>query len=172
MTHADASPAVTLTRSSSLLTAQPLQRVLQTSNAWSPSLLRVVLGAVIFPHGAQKALGWFGGPGLEGTLNFFSSGLSVPPLLTLLVVAAEFLGSLALIVGLFTRAAAAAVVAVMLGAVALVHWPHGFFMNWFGAQAGEGFEFHLLALGLAVALVVDGGGRYSLDRALSRLPNR
>lgn len=139
-------------------------RIVKTEDDRAALMLRLTLGVVMFPHGAQKALGWFGGGGIPGTLEFFSSAFGVPAVLALLVIAAEFLGSIGLIVGLFTRIAAAGIVAVMAGAVAMVHWQVGFFMNWSGAQQGEGFEFHLLAIGIGLALIVLGGGTASLDR--------
>lgn len=141
-----------------------LDRIVKTADDSAALILRLTLGIVMFPHGAQKALGWFGGGGISGTLEYFSSAFGVPAVLALLVIAAEFLGSIGLIVGLLTRVAAAGIVAVMAGAVAMVHWQVGFFMNWSGAQQGEGFEFHLLAIGIGLALVVLGGGTASLDR--------
>lgn len=143
-------------------------RVTSTDSRPAPVVLRVALAAVIFPHGAQKALGWFGGTGLEGTIGFFSGQLGIPAALALLVIAAEFLGSIGLVAGFLTRAAAAGIAAVMVGAVALVHGSQGFFMDWSGTQGGEGFEFHVLALGIAVALMITGGGAASLDRLLSQ----
>ena len=140
------------------------ERLVKTQDDKAALILRLALGIVIFPHGAQKALGWFGGGGIGGTLDFFSAAFGVPALLAVLVIAAEFLGSIGLIVGLFTRVAAAGIIAVMLGAVSMVHWQVGFFMNWSGAQQGEGFEYHLLVIGMALALIVTGGGTASLDR--------
>src|SRR5262245_33587750 len=127
------------------------------------TLQRALLGAVMFPHGAQKLLGWFGGYGFEGTMGFFTQQVGLPAPLALLVILAESIGALLLIAGLGTRLAAFGISAVMLGAVATTHASNGFFMNWFGNQPGEGFEFHLLALALAVPLVIAGGGRYALD---------
>jgi len=129
-------------------------------------ILRLTLAVVIFPHGAQKVLGWFGGPGFKNTLEFFT-GSGVPTGLALLVMAAEFLGPLGLAVGLLTRVAAFGIACVMLVASITVHWPHGFFMNWDGTQQGEGFEFHVLALGIAVAIIIMGAGAWSLDRMLT-----
>jgi putative oxidoreductase len=143
-----------------------LGKLINTREETAPLVLRVMLGLVFFPHGAQKVLGWFGGHGLAGTLDFFTQTLGVPLILALLVIAAEFLGALGLIVGLLTRVAAFGIGCVMLGAVALVHWPNGFFMNWGGNQGGEGFEYHLLALAISVALMISGGGRFSLDGLL------
>jgi putative oxidoreductase len=144
-----------------------LDRLVATNASAAQLIARVVLGIVIFPHGAQKMLGWFGGHGISGTLGFFGS-VGVPAPLAFLVICAEFFGSLMLILGLFTRFAALSIAAVMAGAVAMVHAPVGFFMNWTGAKSGEGYEFHLLAIGLALALVVAGGGALSADRAIFR----
>ena len=132
-------------------------------------ILRFTLAVVIFPHGAQKVLGWFGGQGFKPTVQFFTSA-GIPPVLALLAIAAEFLGPLGLAVGLFTRMAAFGIACVLLVAMVKVHWSHGFFMDWFGTQQGEGFEYHLLALGIAIALLIVGGGTWSVDRALTGTP--
>lgn len=147
-------------------THRALTKLLTTSDSITPTILRVSLGGVVLGHGLQKVFGWFGGYGVEGTLGFFAS-LGMPTFIGALVIASDFLGSLALIAGLATRFSAAAAGAVMLGAIALVHLPNGFFMNWGGAPHGEGYEFHLLALAMAAALVLSGGGRGSLDRWLT-----
>jgi putative oxidoreductase len=128
-------------------------------------ILRYTLAVVMFPHGAQKVLGWFGGYGFKPTMQFFTSA-GIPPLLALLALAAEFLGPLGLAVGLLTRVAAFGLFCVMLVAIITTHGRHGLFMNWYGNQKGEGFEYHLLALGIALALIIMGGGAWSLDRAL------
>jgi putative oxidoreductase len=143
---------------------QPLVR---TSNEAASAYLRVVLGAVMFPHAAQKAFGWFGGGGVSGTLTFFRDGLHLPTVVGLLVIVVELVAAVALVLGAFTRVAAAAIGVVMLGAVAMVHLSQGFFMNWFGNQSGEGFEYHLLVLAMVTALLIQGGGRGSVDRWLS-----
>jgi putative oxidoreductase len=143
-----------------------LDALLATDDSLVPTLLRVALGGVVLGHGLQKMFGWFGGYGISGTMGFFAS-IGIPAPLGALVIASDFLGSIALIVGLATRFSAAATAAVMFGALAMVHWPNGFFMNWAGAPHGEGFELHLLAIGMALALVLSGGGRASLDRWLS-----
>lgn len=150
-----------------------IHKLFRTGNGYSPLALRVMLGLVIFPHGAQKVLGWFGGHGLEGTLGFLTQKMGLPMVVALLVIAGEFLGSLGLIAGLFTRLSAFGIGAIMAGAAITAHWNNGFFMNWSGQQAGEGFEFHLLAIGMAVALAISGGGRFSLDRWVAeRLPGK
>jgi putative oxidoreductase len=145
---------------------QMLKSLLHTDDNTASLVLRLTLGCVIFAHGAQKVLGWYGGPGAEKT--FFSTAMGFPPPLTLLVMATEFLGPIALILGFFTRISAFAI-AVNLGTCAYMnHLKHGFFMNWSGLQKGEGFEFHLLVIGIAFALMVTGGGIFSFDRALTR----
>jgi putative oxidoreductase len=128
--------------------------------------MRLTLGGVFFVHGAQKALGWFGGQGLDATLGFFTVQMGLPLFAAVLVVAAEFLGSIGLVLGFLTRIAALGILAVMGGAIYLVHWQNGFFMNWTGSQQGEGFEYHLLAMALALALILRGGGVVSVDRAI------
>jgi putative oxidoreductase len=142
--------------------------LLNTDRDYGVLILRLTLGIVFFPHGAQKLLGWFGGAGLSGTLDHFTQQMGLPLAVAALVIAAEFLGSLGLIVGFLTRIAALGIASVMAGAIFLVHLPFGFFMNWFGNKAGEGFEFHLLAIGIALALMIRGGGAASLDLLLSR----
>jgi putative oxidoreductase len=135
-----------------------------------PLVSRLALAAVIFPHGAQKVLGWFGGPGLKGTLDYFrKSGIPAP--LAMLAIAAEFLGPLGLAAGLLTRVAALGITSIMIVAIFRVHRQHGFFMNWYGNQGGEGFEYHLLVLGLAVALIVGGAGAWSLDALVAQWGN-
>ena len=131
-----------------------------------PLVLRLTLAVVMFAHGAQKALGWFGGYGLRGTLDSLRKS-GVPSPVAVLAIMAEFLGPLGLAVGLLTRVAALGIAAVMLGAILTVHGRHGFFMNWYGNQPGEGFEYHVLAIGLAVALVLNGAGVWSLDAVLA-----
>jgi putative oxidoreductase len=142
-----------------------IKRLLQTTNDPVLTIVRLTLGVVFFAHGAQKALGWFGGYGFAGTLEGFSK-MGVPVPLALFVILAEFIGSLALISGAFARIASAAILLLMAGAIATVHAQFGFYMNWFGRQKGEGFEYHLLAICLAVAVLVQGAGALSIDRLL------
>jgi putative oxidoreductase len=143
------------------------KNLMATQPRLSPLVLRLLLGGVMFPHGAQKALGWWGGHGLNATIQGFTTHMGIPLVFAWLAVAAEFLGSLGLIVGLLTRVAAFGIGVVMVVAVLMVHMANGFFMNWAGNQKGEGFEYHLLALAAALALMIDGGGKASLDRALT-----
>jgi putative oxidoreductase len=141
--------------------------VTRTSGLWTPLILRLTLAFVFFPHGAQKLLGWFGGYGFTGTMGYFT-GQGMPYAVALLPVLTEFLAPFALAAGLFTRIAALALGFEMVVAVLTVHLANGFFMNWFGNQKGEGFEYHLLVIGIAIALVVQGAGRWSLDQMMAR----
>lgn len=138
--------------------------VLQTDDDLSRLILRIGLGGVMFMHGSQKLFGWFGGHGFSGTMQHFTDNLGIPAMFAFLAILAESVGALALIAGFLTRLAALGIGTVMVVAVAMAHWQHGFFMNWSGNQQGEGFEYHLLALALALALMLKGGGRWSVDR--------
>jgi putative oxidoreductase len=140
----------------------------KTDSSITTLILRLTLGAVFFPHGAQKVLGWFGGYGFTGTMGFFTSQMHIPALFAFLAIAAEFAGSIALVLGLGTRVAALGIASVMVVAIATVHAQFGFFMNWTGAQKGEGFEYHLLALAIAVVLIIRGGGALSADHVLEK----
>lgn len=143
------------------------RKLIATKDDTAALVLRVMLGLVFFPHGAQKLLGWFGGHGFSGTMGFFTGQLGIPALFAFLAIIAESFGALGLIVGLFTRVAALGIMSVMLVAVPMLHVQHGFFMNWFGNQAGEGFEYHLLVIAMAVALIIRGGGSWSADKSLA-----
>ncbi|HET6165118.1 MAG TPA: DoxX family protein [Planctomycetota bacterium] len=139
-----------------------------TRNEFALLLLRLTLAVVIFPHGAQKVLGWFGGYGWDGTMGFLTGKIGLPTALAALVILIEFLGPVALLLGFCTRLAALGVLAVMVGAIQTVHRANGFFMNWNNTPgAGEGFEYHLLAIGIALALMLLGGGALSVDRKLA-----
>lgn len=145
-----------------------MRKLFETDEAWSSFILRLVLGLVMFPHGAQKLLGWYGGFGFGGTIGFFTEQMHLPWVVAFLVIIAEFFGSLGLLIGFLTRFTAVSMAVIMLGAIVTVHWPHGFFMNWVGKQAGEGFEYHLLVLGICAALMITGAGRWSLDGEIAQ----
>jgi putative oxidoreductase len=140
--------------------------MLGTDGDWVITIVRIVLGVVFFAHGAQKALGWFGGAGLQSTVRVFREQLRIPAPLALLSVAAEFLGGLGLIVGLLSRIAALGIAVVMIVALVAVHGKFGFFMNWYGEKQGHGIEYHILALALALAVMIKGAGAFSLDQVL------
>lgn len=144
-----------------------MKRLMATSNDVALTTLRVVLGVVFFAHGAQKMLGWFGGYGFHGTVGFFTH-MGMPAPLAVLIICTEFFGGLGLLAGLLTRIAALGIFGLMIGAIFMVHLQNGFFMNWMGTQKGEGFEYHLLVLAIAAALLLRGAGAFSLDRSLSK----
>jgi putative oxidoreductase len=147
-----------------------LNGLLHTQADWAGLILRLVLALVIFPHGAQKALGWFGGYGYAGTMQFFTKTVGLPTPVAFLGIMAEFVGPIALVAGFGTRLAALLIAAVMIGAILKVHRGTGFFMNWSGQhKAGqEGYEYHLLVIAIAAALLVIGGGTFSIDGVLAR----
>lgn len=144
-----------------------MKSLFATSNDASLVLPRLILGIVFFMHGAQLALGWFGGYGFSGSLGMFTHGMHLPAIIALFPILAPFLGGIGLILGFLTRLDALAIAVDMIAAVLMVHLHVGFFMNWFGNQKGEGYEFHLLVLGLCIIFLVKGAGALSIDRALS-----
>lgn len=146
-----------------------LQLLVKTNDSFAPVIARLALGIVMFPHGAQKALGWFGGYGFHGTMGFFTDKMHIPAPLAFLAIAAEFAGSIGLILGCLSRVAAFGIASNMVVAILTVHLANGFFMNWFQApDKGEGFEYHLLAIGLALIVMIYGAGKASVDRAIAK----
>jgi putative oxidoreductase len=143
------------------------RKILATSNDWTLTVLRLVLGVIFFAHGAQKTLGWFGGYGFSHTMAFFTNLMHIPAPFALLAICAESLGSIGLILGALGRVAAFGIGCNMAVAVLMVHAQFGLFMNWNGQQKGEGFEYHLLAIAVAAVLMVRGSGAFSVDRALT-----
>jgi putative oxidoreductase len=144
-----------------------LRRLFETPDEVALTIIRVTMGGVFLPHGLQKLFGWFGGHGPVATMASFEEWFGLPPAVTALVIAAESIGALFLIAGLASRIAAGAIGGVMIGAVVLVTGRWGFFMNWYSETRGEGFEYHLLILGMVLAIVLRGGGRWSVDRWLA-----
>jgi putative oxidoreductase len=142
------------------------RKLFQTYDDSALAFLRLVLGLVFFAHGAQKVLGWFGGPGYAGAMNMFTNGLGFPPVLGAIAIWTEFAGGLLLIIGFIARIDALAIGIEMVVAIVKVHAANGFFMNWAGTQHGEGFEYHLLVIAMAVLLVARGAGAFSVDHAL------
>ena len=144
------------------------RKLISTSDDYALGIARLVLGVVFFAHGAQKMLGWFGGYGFSGTMQFFTQMMHIPAPLAFLAICAEFFGGLGLIVGFLSRIAAFGIAMNMLVAIFTVHIHNGFFANWSGQQKGEGIEYHLLALALLMLVMVKGAGAPSVDRALSK----
>jgi putative oxidoreductase len=145
-----------------------MKYLFQTNDKFSYWVPRVILGCVMFPHGAQKLFGWFGGFGFTNTMTYFTQTAGLPWIIAFLIVMGESLGSLGLILGFFTRLSALGLICIMVGAIITVHIPNGFFMNWFGKQAGEGFEYHLLVIGMSIPLLISGGGKYSVDVLINK----
>ena len=143
------------------------QLIFSAGKGKSPLLLRIFLSIVLFPHGAQKLTGWFGGYGFAGSMNYFTESQGLPWLVGFMVIFIEFFGPLALIAGFATRLWSIAIFFLVLGIIITSHNQY-FFMNWFGNQPVEGMEYFLLILGISLSLVVSGAGRYSLDAYLSR----
>jgi putative oxidoreductase len=138
------------------------------THSWPLFIARLALGLVLLPHGMQKALGFFGGYGFAGTVGGLES-MGMPVILAILVILAEFAGSIGVILGLGTRFMAFSIFLTMSGAMILGgHIHNGFFMNWFGAQAGEGMEFFILMIGLALAVTIGGGGKCAVDNLISK----
>ena len=146
-----------------------LNRLVKTNEDYALTIARLVLGVLFFIHGDQLMLGWFGGYGLSGSMQFFTQHLGIPAPFAFLAICGEFFGGLMLIVGFLARVAALSIICTMVVAVAKVHWQFGLFMNWFGTQKGEGFEYHLLAITIGVVIALRGSGALSLDRLLARL---
>lgn len=132
----------------------------------SNALLRISLALIIFPHGAQKMLGWFGGYGFEGTMAYFTNTLGIPFPIALLVILIEFVCPVLLVLGLFTRIASALLFTLFVGIIFSAHLEFGFFMNWFGNQKGEGYEYHLLVLAISLAIVIQGAGKFTISQLL------
>lgn len=144
------------------------RKIIRTSDDKVLTVLRLALAIVVFPHGAQKVLGLFGGFGFAGTYGFLTQQMHIPAALALLVFAAEFLAPIGLFVGFLSRVAAFGIAVDFLVALFMVHLPNGFFMNWSGQQKGEGIEFFILAIGIAIAIMIGGSGAWSIDRTLSQ----
>jgi putative oxidoreductase len=142
-----------------------LDRFFETRDDVGLLVARLALAIVILPHGLQKTLGWFGGAGFSGTMGFFTQE-GMPSIIAFLIIIGESFGALGLIIGFLSRLAAFGISLIMLGAIFMVHLPNGFFMNWFGTKQGEGFEFHILAIGLGLVVLIGGAGKWSVDGVL------
>jgi putative oxidoreductase len=145
-----------------------MKKIFRTNESNSSTIIRIVLGLILFPHGAQKMLGWFGGYGFNGTMGFLTGSAGLPWIIAFLVIAIEFFGAITLIFGFATRIVAVGIISLFTGIIATSHLQNGFFMNWYGNLKGEGYEFHLLIIGMAAALLVSGAGKWSVDYALQK----
>ncbi|WP_456462103.1 DoxX family protein [Reichenbachiella sp.] len=149
-----------------------INRILNTEGSWGALIARLTLGIVLFPHGAQKMLGLFGGYGFAGTIDAFTNQMHLPWIVAFLVIVIEFFGSIFLILGFASRLWSLAITGLFIGIIFTTHLAHGFFMNWFGNQAGEGYEYALLIIGIAVTVLVNGSGKYAIDTQLVKLLNK
>lgn len=140
--------------------------VFKTNHDWTGLVTRATIGLILFPHGAQKMTGAFGGYGFSGTMGFFTDTLHLPWLIGFMVIVIEFVGSLCLLAGFASRIWSALTLVLMLGIVFTSHADNGFFMNWFGNQKGEGYEYHLLMIGLSAATFINGSGKFSIDERM------
>jgi putative oxidoreductase len=148
-----------------------MRELLRTSHSVPLALVRFTVGFVMFLHGAQKMLGWWGGGGFSGTMGMFES-IGIPAPFAFLAIVAEFFGGLGLIIGFLARIAAFGVMVNMIVAILLLHLRNGLFMNWTGKQGGEGIEYHLLVIAMALAVIIGGAGAYSIDLAILHAPGR
>jgi len=137
--------------------------VFETSENWGATILRVVLGLILFSHGAGALLGWFGGHGFVATMQGLHDYYALPKLIAAFVICVQFFGSIMLMTGTATRLAALGIFGMLIG-MASTHINNGLHMNWSGANAGEGYEYHLLAMAMSLVLLLFGGGAYSIDR--------
>jgi putative oxidoreductase len=145
-------------------------KLFNTLDAYGLIFLRLGLGTIFIAHGAQKVFGWFGGPGFEETLAYFQDHLGVPFGAAVLAMLTEFLGGLAVLIGLLTRIAALGLAIVMAVVISQVHWGHGFFLNWpCSPEIGHGFEYNLALMAMALTLVCTGPGKLSADKWISEL---
>ena len=128
-------------------------------------IARITVGIIILPHGLQKLLGLYGGYGFSATLDFFTT-MGIPKIIGFLIISGESIGAFLLIIGLLGRISALGLILIMLGAIFMVHMQYGLFMNWFGNQAGQGYEFHLLVIGLSLIVLLKGSGKWSLDKLI------
>ena len=143
-------------------------KIFNTNNDLTGLITRLTLGLILFPHGAQKMLGMFGGYGFIGTINYFTGTLHLPWIIGFLVIIIEFVGALCFIIGFASRIWSSLTIILFIGIIFTSHLDNGFFMNWFGNQKGEGYEYHLLIIGLSVATLVNGSGKYSVDKLINK----
>lgn len=141
-------------------------KIFNTNNDLTGLITRLTLGLILFPHGAQKMLGMFGGYGFSGTMGFFTETMHLPWIIGFLVIIIEFIGAIALILGFASRIWSALIIILFIGIIFTSHLDFGFFMNWFGNQKGEGYEYHLLIIGLSFALLINGSGKNSIDNLI------
>lgn len=145
-----------------------IQAIFHSEPNWISLILRLTLGGVLFPHAVQKLFGWFDGPGLSGEMEFMTNTVGLPVFVAITAITVECAGTFMILTGFGTRMAAVGIFGLFIGIITKVHLKNGFFMNWFGKlpKGQEGFEFHLLILGICIVLILQGGGIWSIDQLL------
>ncbi len=138
----------------------------ESAEQFTGLVIRLTLALVILPHGCQLLFGWFGGFGFSSTMKFFTETERLPWLIGFMVIMLQSVGALLILLGFGSRILAFGTMIMFIGMIFTSHLKFGFFMNWFGTQKGEGYEYHLLVIGLCVALLFSGSGRFSVDRLL------
>ena len=146
-------------------------KIFETTGSYAPLILRVILGFVVLMHGMQKLFGSFGGLGFSKTMLFFTESVGLPWIVGFLVILLETVGAVALITGTLTRVIAFFYIILPLGMIFTTHLKNGFFMNWFGTLKGEGYEYFILWIGMAIALFILGGGKYAIDQIFTEKNN-
>jgi putative oxidoreductase len=142
------------------------QLILNSSLDWVSIILRLTTGFIMLPHGFQKAFGFFGGFGFKASMHYFTVTMNLPWVISFAVIFFEVIGSIGLIAGAFSRIWAFGLIIVMMGAIITTNGKNGLFMNWYGNQSGEGYEYHLLFIGICLAIVICGSGKFSIDGIL------
>jgi putative oxidoreductase len=143
-----------------------------SDNSWAGLVLRLTLGIIMLPHGAQKTFGLFGGYGFRPTMDYFTRQMNLPVGIAGLIILTESIGSVCLIAGFASRFFVFLFLAIMAGAILTTNYKNGLFMNWSGSQRGEGFEYHLLVIGICIGLLFTGGGKFSADGLICRVTDK
>ena len=143
--------------------------ILKAQNDWIGFIVRLTVGLVLLPHGAQSMLGLFGGYGFNGTLDFLTTQMGLPWIVAFSVPIIEFIGSISLIIGFASRLWSIAITFLFIGIIFTTQLENGFFMNWHGTLNGEGFEYSLLVIGTSIAMLINGSGRYSVDNRILKI---
>jgi putative oxidoreductase len=161
-------PCIPFLRYNKILIMKQLSILYKTNEHTSGLIMRITLASVMLPHGCQLLFGWFGGMGFSASMDYFTQAEGLPWVVGCMVILLQSLGSVFILAGFLSRFFAFAMTCLFIGMVVTSHWQHGFFMNWMGNQGGEGFEFHVLAIGLSLGLLASGSGAYSIDASLTK----
>ena len=140
--------------------------IFKTNNDWTGLVLRLIMAIVMIPHAIQHTVGGLGGYGYTGVMGYFTQSLHIPWLIAFSVIAIEVVTPVLLISGLASRICSALLIILMIGIIFSSHVQFGFFINFLGNQKGEGYEYHLLYIGLALATFINGSGKFSVDQRI------